>query len=78
MSEKTLIDRIVLADEQGHLQGKPLEGVTEAISQAITARMSDIPAPAPSVPPVEVIAGGALPTLGDGESKSALSWSLHR
>lgn len=71
MSEKTLIDRIVLADEQGHLQGKPLEGVTEAISQAITARMSDIPAPAPSVHPVEVIAGGALPTLGDGEQERA-------
>lgn len=35
MSEKTLIDRIVLADEQGHLQGKPLESVRIAVSEAV-------------------------------------------
>lgn len=35
MSEKTLIDRIVIADEQGHLQGKPLESVRAAVAEAV-------------------------------------------
>lgn len=34
-SEKTVFDRLVIADEQGHLQGKPLEGVTAAITAAV-------------------------------------------
>lgn len=34
-NEKTVFDRLVIADEQGHLQGKPLEGVTAAITAAV-------------------------------------------
>lgn len=43
MSEKTLIDRIVLADEQGHLQGKPLESIQRQIDQSL-AQVEKIPA----------------------------------
>lgn len=34
-NEKTVFDRLVIADEQGHLQGKPLEGVAVAIAAAV-------------------------------------------
>lgn len=33
--DKVVFDRLVIADEQGHLQGKPLEGVTSAIAAAV-------------------------------------------
>lgn len=33
--DKVVFDRLVIADEQGHLQGKPLEGVTAAIAAAV-------------------------------------------
>ena len=77
MSEKTLIDRIVLADEQGHLQGKPLESVrgavAEAVPPAVAAEVAKLPKPAPSAEtnPVEVVAGGSIPALADGEQERA-------
>lgn len=73
MSEKTLIDRIVLADEQGHLQGKPLEGVTAAITVAVAEELAKRPEPSQQVEarPVEVVAGGSIPALADGEQERA-------
>lgn len=77
MSEKTLIDRIVLADEQGHLQGKPLESVrgavAEAVPPAVAAEVAKLPKPAPSAEtnPVKIVAGGSIPALADGEQERA-------
>lgn len=73
MSEKTLIDRIVLADEQGHLQGKPLESVrgavAEAVPPAVAAEVAKLPKPAAEITPaalakemgVWLVYGGAEP-----------------
>lgn len=73
MSEKTLIDRIVLADEQGHLQGKPLEGVTAAITAAVAQELTKLPEPSrpADARPVEVITGGSIPALAEGEQERA-------
>lgn len=76
MSEKTLIDRIVLADEQGHLQGKPLESVriavSEAVPPAVAAEVAKLPKPAVAdARPVEVVAGGSIPALAEGEQERA-------
>nr|DAI43481.1 MAG TPA: Transcription elongation factor [Caudoviricetes sp.] len=73
MSEKTLIDRIVLADEQGHLQGKPLEGVTAAITAAVAEELAKHPEPSrpADARPVEVVAGGSIPALAEGEQERA-------
>lgn len=73
MSEKTLIDRIVLADEQGHLQGKPLEGVTAAITAAVAQELTKRPEPNQSTDtrPVEAVDGGSIPPLADGEQERA-------
>ena len=76
MSEKTLIDRIVLADEQGHLQGKPLESVrgavAEAVPPAVAAEVAKLPKPAAAdVRPVEVVAGGSIPALAEVEQERA-------
>lgn len=71
MSEKTLIDRIVLADEQGHLQGKPLEGVTAAITAAVTEELAKRPEPVADARPVEVITGGSIPALAESEQERA-------
>lgn len=76
MSEKTLIDRIVLADEQGHLQGKPLESVrgavAEAVPPAVAAEVAKLPNPAVAdAHPVEVVAGGSIPALAEGEQERA-------
>lgn len=77
MSEKTLIDRIVLADEQGHLQGKPLESVrgvvAEAVPPAVAAEVAKLPKPAPSAEtnPVKIVAGGSIPALAEGEQERA-------
>ena len=73
MSEKTLIDRIVLADEQGHLQGKPLEGVTAAITAAVAEELAKRPEPSrpTDARPVEVITGGSIPALAEGEQERA-------
>ena len=77
MSEKTLIDRIVLADEQGHLQGKPLESVrgavAEAVPPAVAAEVAKLPKPAPSADtnPVKIVAGGSIPALAEGEQERA-------
>ena len=73
MSEKTLIDRIVLADEQGHLQGKPLESVrgavAEAVPHAVAAEVAKLPKPTAEITPaalakemgVWIVYGGAEP-----------------
>ena len=73
MSEKTLIDRIVLADEQGHLQGKPLEGVTAAITAAVAEELAKRPEPSQPAEarPVEVVTGGSIPALAEGEQERA-------
>lgn len=73
MSEKTLIDRIVLADEQGHLQGKPLEGVTAAITAAVAQELTKLPEPnqPADARPVEAIGGGPIPSLADNEQERA-------
>lgn len=73
MSEKTLIDRIVLADEQGHLQGKPLEGVTAAIAAAVAEELAKRPEPSQPVEtrPVEVVTGGSIPALAESEQERA-------
>lgn len=77
MSEKTLIDRIVLADEQGHLQGKPLESVhgavAEAVPPAVAAEVAKLPKPAPSAEtnPVKIVSGGSIPALAEGEQERA-------
>lgn len=41
--DKVVFDRLVIADEQGHLQGKPAEGVQQQIEQAL-APLEKIPA----------------------------------
>lgn len=73
MSEKTLIDRIVLADEQGHLQGKPLESVrgavAEAVPPAVAVEVAKLPKPTAEITPaalakemgVWIVYGGAEP-----------------
>lgn len=73
MSEKTLIDRIVLADEQGHLQGKPLESVrgavAEAVPPAVAAEVAKLPKPTAEITPavlakemgVWIVYGGTEP-----------------
>lgn len=73
MSEKTLIDRIVLADEQGHLQGKPLESVRSAVADAVppavAAEVAKLPKPAAEITPAALakemgvwfVYGGAEP-----------------
>lgn len=73
MSEKTLIDRIVLADEQGHLQGKPLEGVTAAITAAVAQELTKRPEPnqPADARPVEAVGGGPIPSLADNEQERA-------
>lgn len=75
MSEKTLIDRIVLADEQGHLQGKPLESVRATAAEAAQQQIDQALAPLEKIP-----AGGANGEVlaranGDG---TQLSWRTVR
>ena len=41
--DKVVFDRLVIADENGHLQGKPAEGVQQQIDQAL-APLEKIPA----------------------------------
>lgn len=70
---KVVFDRLVIADEQGHLQGKPLEGVTSAITAAVAEELAKRPEPSrpADVRPVEVITGGAIPALAAGEQERA-------
>lgn len=72
-NEKTVFDRLVIADEQGHLQGKPLEGVTVAITAAVAEELAKRPEPSQQVEarPVEVVAGGSIPALAEGEQERA-------
>lgn len=72
-NEKTVFDRLVIADEQGHLQGKPLEGVTAAITAAVAEELAKRPEPSQQVEarPVEVVAGGSIPALAEGEQERA-------
>ena len=72
-NEKTVFDRLVIADEQGHLQGKPLEGVTAAITAAVAEELAKRPEPSrpADARPVEVVAGGSIPALADGEQERA-------
>ena len=70
---KVVFDRLVIADEQGHLQGKPLEGVTSAITAAVAEELAKRPEPSrpADARPVEVIAGGSIPALAEGEQERA-------
>lgn len=70
---KVVFDRLVIADEQGHLQGKPLEGVTAAITAAVAEELAKRPEPSQQVEarPVEVITGGSIPALAEGEQERA-------
>lgn len=75
MSEKTLIDRIVLADEQGHLQGKPMESVRAAVAEGVQQQIDQALAPLEKIP-----AGGANGEVlaranGDG---TQLAWRTVR
>lgn len=70
-NEKTVFDRLVIADEQGHLQGKPLEGVTAAITAAVAEELAKRPEPVADARPVEVVAGGSIPALAEGEHERA-------
>lgn len=72
-NEKTVFDRLVIADEQGHLQGKPLEGVTAAITAAVAEELAKRPEPSrpADARPVEVITGGFIPALAEGEQERA-------
>lgn len=72
-NEKTVFDRLVIADEQGHLQGKPLEGVTAAITAAVVEELAKRPEPSrpADARPVEVITGGSIPALAAGEQERA-------
>lgn len=72
-NEKTVFDRLIIADEQGHLQGKPLEGVTAAITAAVAEELAKRPEPSQPVEahPVEVITGGSIPALAEGEQERA-------
>lgn len=72
-NEKTVFDRLVIADEQGHLQGKPLEGVTAAITAAVAEELAKRPEPSrpADARPVEVVAGGSIPALAEGEQERA-------
>ena len=72
-NEKTVFDRLVIADEQGHLQGKPLEGVTAAITAAVVEELAKRPEPSrpADARPVEVVAGGSIPALAEGEQERA-------
>lgn len=70
-NEKTVFDRLVIADEQGHLQGKPLEGVTAAITAAVAEELAKRPEPVADARPVEVVAGGSIPALTEGEQERA-------
>lgn len=71
--DKVVFDRLVIADEQGHLQGKPLEGVTAAITAAVAEELAKRPEPSQQVEarPVEVITGGSIPALAEGEQERA-------
>lgn len=71
--DKVVFDRLVIADEHGHLQGKPLEGVTAAITAAVAEELAKHPEPAPPADarPVEVVAGGSIPALAEGEQERA-------
>ena len=70
-NEKTVFDRLIIADEQGHLQGKPLEGVTAAITAAVAEELAKRPEPVADARPVEVVAGGSIPALAEGEQERA-------
>lgn len=59
--DKVVFDRLVIADEQGHLQGKPAEGVQQQIEQAL--------APLEKIP-----AGGANGEVLARAMVTALSW----
>ena len=71
--DKVVFDRLVIADEQGHLQGKPLEGVTAAITAAVAEELAKRPEPSrpADTRPVEVITGGSIPALAAGEQERA-------
>ena len=71
--DKVVFDRLVIADEQGHLQGKPLEGVTAAITAAVAEELAKRPEPSrpADTRPVEVVAGGSIPALAEGEQERA-------
>ena len=72
-NEKTVFDRLVIADDRGHLQGKPLEGVTAAITAAVTEELAKRPEPSQPAEarPVEVVTGGSIPALAEGEQERA-------
>lgn len=69
--DKVVFDRLVIADEEGHLQGKPLEGVTAAITAAVAEELAKRPEPVADARPVEVVAGGSIPALTEGEQERA-------
>lgn len=71
--DKVVFDRLVIADEQGHLQGKPMEGVTAAITAAVAEALAKRPEPnqPADARPVEVITGGSIPALAEGEQERA-------
>ena len=71
--DKVVFDRLVIADEQGHLQGKPMEGVTAAITAAVAEALAKRPVPnqPADARPVEVITGGSIPALAEGEQERA-------
>lgn len=72
-ASKVVFDRLVIADEQGHLQGKPMEGVTAAITAAVAEALAKRPVPnqPADARPVEVITGGSIPALAEGEQERA-------
>ncbi|WP_303967795.1 hypothetical protein, partial [Rothia mucilaginosa] len=69
--DKVVFDRLVIADEEGHLQGKPLEGVTAAITAAVAEELAKQPAAVADARPVEVVTGGSIPALAEGEQERA-------
>ena len=70
---KVVFDRLVIADEQGHLTGKPLESVrgavAEAVPPAVAAEVAKLPKPTAEITPealakemgVWIVYGGAEP-----------------
>lgn len=75
MSEKTLIDRIVLADEQGHLQGKPLESVRAAVAAGVQQQIDQALAPLEKIP--EGGAAGEVLARANGDG-TQLAWRTVR
>lgn len=67
--DKVVFDRLVIADEEGHLQGKPMEGVTAAITAAVAEELAK--QPVADARPVEVVTGGSIPALAEGETERA-------